>query len=95
MCIYAKYVYIHYLQSYRILVGGFNPLSFLKSVGMIIPNVWNNVPKHQPGSYVKCNMQYVIYVYVIIYVCNIYEYKCIHIKDYKCTNDLHPMIYIH
>jgi hypothetical protein len=31
-----------------ILVGGFNPSEKYESVGMIIPNIWENVPNHQP-----------------------------------------------
>ena len=37
---YIIYIYINNIE--LILVGGFNPSEKYKSIGMIIPNIWNN-----------------------------------------------------
>ena len=53
--IYQKYpklrmhITVFYLLQIHYLVGGFNPSERYQSVGMIIPNIWKNVPSHQPA----------------------------------------------
>jgi hypothetical protein len=43
------------------VVGGFNPSEkkIWKSVGMIIPNIWKNVPNHQPD---------IIHIYIYMFL---------------------------
>ena len=40
--IYIYYVYYKYIMYIDILVGGFNPSEKYWSIGMIIPNIWEN-----------------------------------------------------
>ena len=53
MC-YSRFV--RNVQPNQYLVGGFNPPDKYESVGMIIPNIWENnshVPNHQPDTHAQ------------------------------------------
>ena len=60
----AKMITGSTLQFWKlILVGGLNPSEKYQSIGMIIPNIWENkidVPNHQPVYHVHTQLIFIL-----------------------------------